>query len=216
MVFGHLHGRPVLDDLSLTLRPGERVALVGPSGAGKSTLLHLIMRLQDPQCGVLRFGGGDLRAFDPAHWHRRVALLSQDAPVFLGTVRTNLLIARPDASDAALWAVLRQARLAQDVAAWPDGLDTWTGDTGTRLSAGQARRLCLARVLLSEAAIWLLDEPTSGLDDATAQAFLQTLSESAAGRTVLLATHAHLPAFSVDRIIDLGAGPSGVPLAHAA
>lgn len=197
---------PVLRDLHLRVAPGERVAIVGESGAGKSTLLHLLLRLEDPQGGHVRFAGVDARACAQADWHRRIALLSQDAPVFLGTLRTNLLIGDPQADDAALWRALDAARLGEFVRGLPDGLDTWAGETGSQLSAGQARRLCLARALLSPAAVIVLDEPTAGLDAATEAQFLADLGPAVQGRTVVLATHAVLPPGAVDRRYALREG----------
>ncbi|MGV2905967.1 thiol reductant ABC exporter subunit CydC [Achromobacter sp. AGC25] len=193
----------VLDGVSLRVEPGERVAIMGASGQGKSTLLHLILRLEDPQSGQVRFGGCDARDCAQADWHRRIALLSQDAPVFLGTLRTNLLIGDPDADDAALWGALDAARLGDFVRGLPDGLDTWAGETGSQLSAGQARRLCLARALLSPAAVIVLDEPTAGLDAAAQTDFFNDLERAVRGRTVVLATHAALPAGAVDRCYEL-------------
>ncbi len=203
-----VQGEPpaVLRDLQLRVEPGERVAIVGESGAGKSTLLHLLLRLEDPQAGHVRYGGVDARACAQADWHRRIALLSQDAPVFLGTLRTNLLIGDPQADDAALWRALDAARLGEFVRGLPDGLDTWAGETGSRLSAGQARRLCLARALLSPAAVIVLDEPTAGLDAATEAEFFRDLGLATQGRTVVLATHAGLPPGSVDRCCTLRDG----------
>ncbi|WP_313700450.1 thiol reductant ABC exporter subunit CydC [Achromobacter sp.] len=189
----------VLQDINLRIEPGERVAIVGASGAGKSTLLHLILRLEDPQAGQVRFGGCDARDCAQADWHRRIVLLSQDAPVFLGTLRTNLLIGDPDADDAALWRALDAARLGDFVRGLPDGLDTWAGETGSQLSAGQARRLCLARALLAPAAVIVLDEPTAGLDAAAEAAFFADLEHAVRGRTVVLATHAALPKGAVHR-----------------
>ncbi|MCJ9711604.1 thiol reductant ABC exporter subunit CydC, partial [Bordetella hinzii] len=153
---------PVLDGVDFVLAPGERVAIVGSSGAGKSTLLHLLLRLEDPQAGAVTLGGCDLRHAAQAEVHRRIALLSQDSPVFLGSLRSNLLIGAPEADEAALWRALESARLAEFARGLPQGLDTWVGEGGAGLSAGQARRLCLARVLLSQAGIILLDEPTAG------------------------------------------------------
>lgn len=192
-------GAVVLRDINLRIEPGERVAILGASGAGKSTLLHLILRLDDPQAGQVRFGGCDARDCAQADWHRRIALLSQDSPVFLGTLRTNLLIGDPDADDAALWRALDAARLGDFVRGLPDGLDTWAGETGSLLSAGQARRLCLARALLAPAAVIVLDEPTAGLDGAAEAAFFADLEHAVRGRTVVLATHAALPAGAVHR-----------------
>lgn len=196
----------VLDGASLRVEPGERIAILGPSGAGKSTLLHLFLRLEDPQAGQVRFGGCDARDCTQADWHRRIALLSQDAPVFLGTLRTNLLIGDPEADDAALWRALDAARLGDFVRGLPEGLDTWAGETGSQLSAGQARRLCLARVLLSPAAVIVLDEPTAGLDGEAEAAFFSDLAGAVRGRTVVLATHAVLPPGAVDRRYILRAG----------
>jgi len=190
---------PVLQDINLRIEPGERVAIVGASGAGKSTLLHLILRLEDPQGGHVRFGGCDARECAQADWHRRIVLLSQDAPVFLGTLRTNLLIGDATADDAALWRALDAARLGEFVRGLPDGLDTWAGETGSQLSAGQARRLCLARALLAPAAVIVLDEPTAGLDAAAEAAFFADLEQAVRGRTVVLATHAALPEGAVHR-----------------
>lgn len=197
---------PVLDGVDLRIAPGERVAIVGASGAGKSTLLRLLVRMADPQSGAVRYGGVDLRDMPLDQWHRRVALAGQDAPVFLGTVRSNLLIGNPQADDAAMWRALQAAQLADFVRSLPDGLDTWTGETGRSLSAGQARRLCLARALLAPAAILALDEPTHGLDDETAWALLAGLGRAAQGRAVLLVTHAALPAGAVDRVLRLEGG----------
>ncbi len=192
--------------MQLRVEPGERVAILGESGAGKSTLLHLLLRLEDPLAGQVRYAGVDARACAQADWHRRIALLSQDAPVFLGTLRTNLLIGDPQAGDAELWRALDAARLGEFVRGLPDGLDTWAGETGSLLSAGQARRLCLARALLSPADVIVLDEPTAGLDAAAEAAFFADLEHAVRGRTVVLATHAVLPPGAVDRCCTLRGG----------
>ena len=164
------------------------------------------MRLEDPLGGQVRYAGVDARACAQADWHRRIALLSQDAPVFLGTLRTNLLIGDPQAGDAELWRALDAARLGEFVRGLPDGLDTWAGETGSLLSAGQARRLCLARALLSPADVIVLDEPTAGLDAAAETAFFADLGQAVQGRTVVLATHAALPPGAVDRCCTLRGG----------
>ncbi|MFJ0744573.1 ABC transporter ATP-binding protein, partial [Bordetella bronchiseptica] len=197
---------PVLDGASLRVAPGQRVAIVGASGAGKSTVLQLLLRLEDPQRGAVRYAGCDVRECAQAELHRRVALLSQDAPLFLGTVRTNLLIGDAQADDAALWRALDAARLGEVVRGLPHGLDTWIGETGAGLSAGQARRLCLARALLTGASAILLDEPTAGLDAATEAELLADLARATQGRTVVLATHARLPPGTVDTVYTLQAG----------
>lgn len=192
--FRYPGGAEVLAGCDLAVREGEHVAIRGASGAGKSTMLQLLLRLHDPASGVVRIGGEDLRTVALAELHRDVALLEQGAPVFLDTVRGNLLVGDSRADDRALWRALEAARLADFVRGLPRGLDTLLGETGRTLSAGQARRLCLARTMLSPARIVLLDEPTSGLDRETAIAFLSDMEAVLAGRTVLLATHLELPA----------------------
>lgn len=197
---------PLLHDVSLTVEPGARVAIVGPSGAGKSTLLALLLRVEDPRAGAVTYGGVPLRDVEQAQVHRRIALLSQDAPVFIGTLRTNLLIGDPAASDERLFDALDRARLGDFVRGLPQGLGTWVGEGGAGLSAGQARRLCLARALLSPATVLLLDEPTAGLDAPTEAAFLADLARATEGRAVVLATHATLPAGAVDRVYAMREG----------
>jgi len=197
--------RRLLDGVNLSLAPGRRIAIRGDSGAGKSSLLALFLRLRDPVEGRLRYGGEDLRGFRGADWHARVAWLPQDAPIFAGSVRDNLRIGDPDADDARLWRALAQVRLDALVRSWRDGLDGWVGESGATLSAGQARRLALARALLRDAPLLLLDEPTEGLDQDTADALMRDIAEAAADRSVLIITHAPLPAGSVHethRLID--------------
>ena len=132
--------------------------------------------------------------------------MRQDTPVFLGTIRDNLAIGDADASEDQMHEALSSARLDEFVAALPDGLDTWLGESGRTLSAGQARRLCLARTLLSPAKILLLDEPTSGLDRETELAFLTDLRTATRARTLVLVTHAALPDGVVDRVMRLANG----------
>lgn len=197
---------PVLEDISLVVAPGERLAIVGPSGGGKTTLLRLLLRLATSQSGSIRLGGVPLSALGSADIHAHMALLSQDSPVFIDTIRNNLLIGRADASDDDLWAALAKAQLDAHIRALPDGLDTIAGEAGRTLSAGQARRLCLARALLSNAPVLLLDEPTNALDRETEEAFFKVLATAVSGRTVIMVTHAALPAGTVDRVLTLENG----------
>jgi ATP-binding cassette subfamily C protein CydC len=187
--FGWTDGpRPVLENLDLRLRPGERIAIGGDSGSGKTTLSALMLRLWDPLQGHVRYGGVDLRAFAQADWHRQIAWLPQQAPVFAGSVRDNLAIGSPQASDESMWQVLAQVRLD----AWAKaqgGLETWVGENGATMSAGQARRLALARALLREAPLMVLDEPTEGLDVDTAHALLLDLAAALGPRSLLMITH---------------------------
>ncbi|TAA26720.1 thiol reductant ABC exporter subunit CydC [Pseudoxanthomonas winnipegensis] len=205
---------PVLRQLRLRIAPGTRVAIGGDSGAGKSSLLALLLRLVDPDAGQLRYAGQDLRGFALADWHRHIAWLPQEAPVFAGSVRENLQLGAPEADEARLWQALAQVRLDGLVRALPGQLDGWVGEHGRTLSAGQARRLALARALLRDAPILLLDEPTEGLDVDTAQALLADLAQASAGRTVIVITHDALPAGWADahwQLIDGRLAPRAQP-----
>ena len=206
ITFSYPGGPPVLSNLSLTVAPGEHLAITGPSGSGKSSLLRLLLRLAEPQLGRIVLGGVALPALRQADVHASMALLSQASPLFNDTIRANLLIARPAADDAALWVALTSAGLEAFVRALPHGLDTLVGEGGRTVSSGQARRLCLARTLLSDAKILLLDEPTTGLDRTTEVAFFETLSGAVTGRTVILVTHAAIPDGTVDRVLTLRNG----------
>lgn len=208
VTFGY-GGPPVLGNLNLTIAPGEHVAIAGPSGSGKSSLLTLLLRLADPQLGAVTVGGTSLAALRQADIHAGMALLSQDSPLFNDTIRANLLIARPEADDAALWVALADAGIADFVRALPKGLDTMVGEGGRTVSTGQARRLCLARALLSPARILLLDEPTTGLDRTAEIAFFETLHQAARDRTVVVVTHAAIPENTVDRVLTMRNGMLG-------
>lgn len=203
--FGYDPAHPVIDALSLAIRSGECVAITGPSGAGKSTIAQLLLRLVEPDAGVVRLNGADLRHVVGAELRRRIALMTQDAPVFLDTVRANLRIGRDGADDAALWQVLEAVQLADFVKALPGQLDAVVGEAGRTLSAGQARRICLARTLLSQADLIVFDEPTSGLDFDAESALLAELPALTHGRTAIVITHAVVPA-SFDRVLELRAG----------
>jgi ATP-binding cassette subfamily C protein CydC len=194
--FGHDPADPILRHLDLTVKPGERIALIGRSGSGKSTLLSLLVGLYDVQAGEMTLDDIDMAELDRNEVQERIALLAEDAPVFMGSIRDNLLIGDPRADDARLMTALESVRLADLVNALPDGLDTYVGETGRTLSVGQIRRLCLARVLLSGASILLLDEPTSSLDAEMEAAFFADLADIADGRTIIVATHAPLDVLS--------------------
>jgi len=204
--FGYPGLPPVLSHLSLQVRPGERIAIAGASGCGKSTLLRLLLRLAEPQAGTISIGGLALRQFRTENVHAHMSLLSQDSPVFIDTIRNNLLIGRAGASEDELWAALAKAQLESHVASLPKGLDTIVGEAGRTLSAGQARRLCLARALVSQAPVLLLDEPTDALDRDTELAFFRILAEAATDRTIIMVTHAAVPEGSVDRVLTLRNG----------
>ncbi|WP_130729975.1 thiol reductant ABC exporter subunit CydC [Komagataeibacter xylinus] len=180
---------PVLDHLDLSIPAGQRIAVMGPSGAGKSTLAALLLKVVGPQAGRITLGGEDIATIRDEALRERIAWLSQATHLFTDTIRANLLLGRPDATEAELWAALEQARVADVVRALPDGLDSWLGEGGASVSGGQGRRLALARVLLSHAPILILDEPATGLDAQTEREFLLTLNEVTQGRTVILIVH---------------------------
>jgi ATP-binding cassette subfamily C protein CydC len=205
VVFGHAGQRSVLQGVDLRVGPGERVAIRGDSGAGKSTLSELVLRLWEPEAGRVSWCGVDLRELRQADWQSRIAWLPQGAPVFAGTVADNLRLGDPQASEAALWQVLRQVQLA-DWAAQAQGLATWVGENGATLSAGQARRLALARALLRQAPLMLLDEPTEGLDVDTAAAVMRDLAAALGPRSLIVITHAALPPGVVQRELWLRDG----------
>ena len=197
---------PVFDGLDLDLPEGTRLALLGPSGIGKSTLAALLLKLAAPQGGRITLGGTDLAELAAEDVRRRIACLSQDARLFDDSIAANLRIAAPLAPEAALWRALDRAGIGTLVRALPEGLETRCGEGGARFSGGQARRLALARVLLSAAPVLILDEPTAGLDAETERAFLETLEEVTAGRTVILIAHRLTGVERPTRIIRLAGG----------
>jgi ATP-binding cassette subfamily C protein CydC len=197
---------PVFDGLTLEVPQGARVALLGPSGAGKSTLAALALKVAQPQQGKVLLGGIDLGSLPAASVRTRIGWLSQATHLFDDTIRSNLLLARLDADETALWAALDAAQIGETVRALPDGLETWVGEGGTRFSRGQGRRLALARALLSSAPILILDEPCAGLDADTERDFLLTLNDAVEGRTVILIAHRLTGVERLDRIWRLSGG----------
>ena len=179
----------VLRGISFTVEPGRLVALVGPSGAGKTTVTSLIPRLYDPTGGSVRIAGMDLREATVDSVHDRVGVVTQDAHLFHDTIAANLRYARPDATDADLERVLRQAQVWDLVASLPAGLDTVVGDRGHRLSGGEKQRLALARLLLKEPDIVVLDEATAHLDSESEVAVQRALDDALEGRTAIVIAH---------------------------
>lgn len=203
--FDYGNRTPVLGGVSFAIAAGECVAVKGPSGSGKSTIAQLLVRLMDVTSGRICIGGTDIRTVPLRDLRQHVAVMTQAAPVFNDTVAANLRIGRPEAFDAELWDALRTVQLDEAVRALPRGLDTIVGESGKTLSAGQARRISLARTLLSPARIIVLDEPTSGLDAEAEAAFLGDLPALSAGRTMIVITHA-APAEGFGRTLELRGG----------
>ena len=197
---------PVFEDLSLDLPEGARIALLGPSGIGKSTLAALLLKLAAPQAGRITLGGADYDTLSADAVRSRIACLTQDATLFDDSIAANLRLAAPGAPEPALWEALERARIADLVRALPQGLETRCGEAGARFSGGQARRIALARALLSPASIIILDEPTAGLDAATERAFLETLDTALAGRSAILITHRLIGVERPTRILRLAGG----------
>jgi ATP-binding cassette, subfamily C, bacterial CydD len=196
----------VLRDVDLELQPGEMVALVGPSGGGKSTLLSLLLRFAEPSSGRILVGGSDLAAIDPSEWRRLLALVPQAPTLFRGTIAENIRLGEPSADNGRVHAVAELVGAHEFVSALPRGYETVVGDGGRRLSAGQRRRIALARALVREAPVLVLDEPTADLDPKSAELVAEAIERARVGRTVLLV--AHRPELSVraDRIVRLEGG----------
>jgi len=199
-------GQPALRDLSLTVAPGEAVALVGPSGAGKSTLFDLLLRFYDPDAGRISLDGQALPALDPRDLRRQFALVSQDAVLFTGTVFENIAYGDPAASREAVAAAARAAFAEGFIEALPQGYDTELGEGGVRLSGGQRQRIAIARAVLRNPRVLLLDEATSALDAQSEFEVQQALDRLARGRTTLVIAHRLATVRNVDRIVVLDEG----------
>jgi thiol reductant ABC exporter CydC subunit len=199
-------GPDVLRGAGLDLPAGHRVAVTGPSGSGKTTLAMVLLRFLDPAAGTVTLGGTDITALDSDQVRSVIGLCAQDAHIFDSTLRANLRLARPDASDADLAGALRRARLGDWADSLPAGLDTEVGEHGARLSGGQRQRLALARVLLADFPVVILDEPAEHLDEHTAAALTRDLLTATAGRTVLLITHRPVDPADVDHVLRLAGG----------
>lgn len=197
---------PAVRDFSLVVRPGERIAIVGPSGAGKSTLFQLVQRFYDPVAGRILMDGVDLRDADPADVRARIAVVPQEAVVFMGTARSNILYGRPEASEVEVWKAAEAANAAEFLRALPMGLDSDMGEGGTRLSGGQRQRIAIARALLKDAPILLLDEATSALDAESEAAVQEALEHLMEGRTSLVIAHRLATVRDADRIVVMDEG----------
>jgi ATP-binding cassette subfamily B protein len=197
---------PALNEFSLSVRPGERVALVGPSGAGKSTVLRLLQRFYDPQAGRILFDGVDLREADLSQLRARMALVAQDSPLFSGSALDNVRYGREDAGPEQLRAAIRAAQAEGFLASLPQGADTAVGERARALSGGQRQRLAIARALVREAPVLLLDEATSALDAENERLVQTALDQAMAGRTTLVIAHRLATVLKADRIVVMDHG----------
>ena len=199
-------GGPVLTDVSFTVEPGQTVALVGPSGAGKTTITSLVARLHDPTTGAVRINGVPLTRATDESLRSVVGMVTQEAHLFHDTIRSNLLYARPEATEVEIWTVLERARIDDLVRSLPEGLDTVVGDRGHRLSGGEKQRIALARLLLKAPGLLILDEATAHLDSESEAAVQRALEEALTDRTALVIAHRLSTVRSADQILVIDQG----------
>jgi len=193
--------KTILEDISLTVDPGETVAIVGPSGAGKTTLCSLLPRFYDINGGVIKIDGTDIRNLTLASLRENIGTVQQDVFLFSGTLRDNVAYGRPDATDGEIYEALDKARLTELVESYRDGLDTVVGERGVKLSGGQKQRIAIARMFLKNPPILILDEATSALDTETEMQIQKALNRLAEGRTTLVIAHRLATIKNADRIM---------------
>jgi ATP-binding cassette subfamily C protein CydD len=198
--------RAVLKGVSFDLKPMDRVVLLGASGAGKTTILNVLLGFLQPDCGTVLINGNRLADLEVESWRRHIAWIGQDPVLFHGTIRENIRLGKPEASDDEIVSAARSARVLDFAVQLPAGLETPVGERGMNLSRGQAQRVALARAFLKKAPVLLLDEPTAGLDIENEHLVMQALKKLSAGRTVLLLTHRLLNVEPTDRILILEKG----------
>ncbi len=199
--FGYEPGRPVLKDVSFSLQAGHSIAIVGPSGSGKSTIINLIPRLYDVDGGSVRFDGVDVRKLDLGFLRSQVGVVSQETYLFNGSIRDNLLYAKPDATEAQMEAALKKANIWQFVQDQPEGLDAMVGNRGLKLSGGEKQRLSIARVLLKDPTIFIFDEATSALDSISEQKIQEAIDPIIQSRTSILIAHRLSTILAADEIL---------------
>nr|WP_274521616.1 MULTISPECIES: ABC transporter transmembrane domain-containing protein [Ectothiorhodospira] len=197
---------PALAGVSLTLAPGEKVALVGPSGAGKSTVLQLLLRFYDPESGVIRFDGVDVRETDPPDLRQRMALVPQDAVIFGANAWENIAFGMQDVTQEEIRAAADAAHASEFLDQLPEGFDSHLGERGVRLSGGQRQRIAIARAILRDPALLLLDEATSALDAESERLVQEALERLMEGRTTLIIAHRLATVRKADRIVVMDQG----------
>jgi ATP-binding cassette subfamily C protein CydC len=195
-----------LKDVTLEIAQGEHWAIIGETGSGKTTLSNLLLRFWDPDQGSILLGGHDIRGLSQSALRETITVVSQTPHIFSATIRDNVAMGNPAATDNEIRAALRAAQLSDFVDHLPEGLDTWVGEAGRLLSGGQARRLAVARAMLRNSPIWILDEPTEGLDPATEASLMREVLRTAKGRTLLWITHRLIQVDRIDRVVVLDQG----------
>jgi ATP-binding cassette subfamily B protein len=195
-----------LNEFTLDIRPGERIAFVGPSGAGKSTTFQLLLRFYDPQSGRILIDGVDIKRAQPREVRSRIAVVPQDTVIFGESARENIRFGRPDASDADVEGAARAAVAHEFIGELPQGYDTYLGERGTRLSGGQRQRIAIARAILKNPPILLLDEATSSLDSENERLVQEALEHLMQGRTTIIIAHRLATVLKADRIVVMDRG----------
>ena len=198
--FHYQDGTQVLDDVTLTIQPGEKFALVGPSGGGKTTMCHLIPRFYDVSRGRILVDGSDVRSLTQESLRRSIGIIQQDVFLFAGTVMDNIRYGRPDATDEEVVRAAVLSKIHEDIMQMPDGYETFVGERGIVLSGGQKQRVSIARVFLKNPPILILDEATSALDSVTEGEIQQSLDELSRGKTCIVIAHRLSTVFDADRI----------------
>jgi len=196
----------VLKNINLTIPQGSKIAIIGPSGSGKTTLLHLLMRYYDPEQGSVLLAKQDLKYLDTDELMTCFGVLSQRSQLFAASIKENLLIAKPDASATELDIAIKAAGLEKFISYLPEGLDTWVGESGVKVSGGEARRIALARLYLKNAPVLILDEPTEGLDSETERDVFKALADFARDKTVVMVTHREAGLGLVDVVYGMELG----------
>ena len=196
----------VLKNINLNLTPGIRMGVVGPTGSGKSTLIQLLLRFREPENGEIRLSDTSLSEFNGEDIREKIAVVPQKVYLFNTTIRDNLKVANPDANAEMLEKACRVAQIHDFIISQPDGYDTWVGETGIKLSGGQARRIAIARALLRDFQLLVLDEPGEGLDMATQQAMMESLYDHLGDRGLLIITHQSVGLDRLDEIVVLENG----------
>ena len=195
-----------MDGVTVDICRGDVIAVIGPSGGGKSTLCQLVPRFYDPDSGVVSVDGTDVRRLTQHSLRRSIGIVQQDVFLFADTIRENIRYGKPDASDAEVEEAARRAELYDDIAAMPNGFDTYVGERGTLLSGGQKQRVAIARIFLKDPPILILDEATSALDSITEAKIQHAFDELSRGRTTLIIAHRLSTVHNADKIIVIDHG----------